>query len=142
MIKDRYLPFLQNILTPRRLDHSLGVMQVMGELAQVYNLDKEQSLSVGILHDAAKDLSPHQQKHLLEEGAIPIRHDCENDYVHYLHAPVGAYFVQKELGVSDELVLDAIATHCFFGDSRHFDHPLCWCMRFADVLETDAQLVR
>jgi HD superfamily phosphohydrolase len=34
LIVGRYLPFLKAILTPKRLEHSLGVMQVMGELAE------------------------------------------------------------------------------------------------------------
>jgi HD superfamily phosphohydrolase YqeK len=29
---DEYLPFLESLLTPSRLEHSLGVMQVMAEL--------------------------------------------------------------------------------------------------------------
>ena len=55
-IVDRYRPFLEQVLTPMRLRHSLGVMQVMGELAGVYGLDRDTALAAGLLHDAAKDL--------------------------------------------------------------------------------------
>jgi predicted HD superfamily hydrolase involved in NAD metabolism len=135
MPENQYLQFLRKVLTPRRLDHSLGVMQVMGKLAEVYGLDQDRARTVGILHDAGKDLSLDQQKQLIEEGDIQIEHACEADYVYYLHGPVGATFVQKELGINDELILAAIATHTYAGNSPYFHHPLCWCVRFSDILE-------
>ena len=135
MIEQQYLPFLEKVLTPKRLEHSLGVMQVMGELAEIYDLDREKALIIGLLHDVAKDLSPDQQEQLIEEGDIQTQHECETDYVYYLHAPVGSYFVQRELGITDELILDAITTHTYYGNSPYFNNPHCWCMRFADLLE-------
>jgi predicted HD superfamily hydrolase involved in NAD metabolism len=126
---------LEKVLTPGRLAHSLGVMQVMGELAEIYPLDRGQALTAGLLHDAGKDLPVEKQQELLAEGNIRIRHECETNYVLYLHGPVGAFFVQKELGIRDELVLNAIIGHTYFGDSPHFNHPLSWCLRFSDILE-------
>jgi len=135
MPSDHYLKFIENVVTPRRLLHSQGVMQVMGELAEVYKLDKQKAEIIGILHDAGKDLPPDLQKQLVEAGKIQIRYECENDYLYYLHGPVGSYFVQKELGISDRLILDAITTHTYCGDTENFNHPLCWCLRFGDILE-------
>jgi HD superfamily phosphohydrolase YqeK len=43
--------------------------------------------------------------------------------------------VQHELDIQDRLVLDAIAAHTFWGGGANFDHPLSWCLRFADILE-------
>jgi predicted HD superfamily hydrolase involved in NAD metabolism len=110
-------------------------MHVMRDLADVYGLDHDQALTAGLLHDAAKDLTPAQQVAMLAEAAIAIRHPCEHDYVHYLHGPVGAYFVRKRLGIEDALVLDAIAMHIYYGAGENFDAPLSWCLRFADLLE-------
>lgn len=134
-VQSRYLPFLEKVLTPGRLAHSLGVMQVMGELADFYRLDREQALTAGILHDAAKDLPVEKQNELIQAGNIQISYPCETNYVFYLHGPVGSFFVQEELGIGDELILDAITAHTYFGDSPHFEHPLSWCLRFSDILE-------
>lgn len=131
----RYLKFIQQVNTPKRVQHSLGVMQVMGELAGVYALDKDQAETIGILHDAAKDLSPELIDQLIQEGDIEIRYECENDYVFYLHGPVSSYFVYKELGITDKLILDAITSHTFCGDGEYFSHPMTWCLHFADVFE-------
>lgn len=133
--QSHYIPFLEKVLTPSRLAHSLGVMQVMGELAEIYQLDRDKALIAGILHDAAKDLSVEKQNELIKAGNIQTSHECETNYVLYLHGPVGSFFVQQELGIHDELVLHAIEGHTYFGNSPHFEHPLSWCLRFSDILE-------
>lgn len=117
------------------MEHSVGVMQTMGELAEVYGLDREKAQSIGLLHDAGKDLPPGQQKQLIREGRIEIRYPCDNDYNLYLHGPVGSYFVQKELGITDQLILDAITMHTFAKNGENFNHPMVWCLRFSDILE-------
>ena len=135
MPHQHYLEFIERVNTPRRFQHSLGVMQVMGELAEVYALDRELAETTGLLHDAAKDISPELIEQLMQEGGIEIQYECEHDYVYYLHGPVGAYYVHKELGINDSLILDAITSHTYCGDGAHFTHPLTWCLRFADMLE-------
>jgi predicted HD superfamily hydrolase involved in NAD metabolism len=132
---DRYLSFLDQVLTPRRFQHSLGVMQVMEELSKVYALDRDRAVLIGLLHDAAKDLAPAQQMALVKEGGIELRHACESDWGHYLHGPAGAYFIHKQLGVTDALILDAITMHTYYGDGKNFNAPISWCLRFSDILE-------
>jgi HD superfamily phosphohydrolase YqeK len=58
----RYISFLEQVLTPHRLNHSLGVMHVMRDLADMTRPS---------LHDAAKDLSRAQQTAVLAEAYIP-----------------------------------------------------------------------
>lgn len=130
---DRYLPFLKRVLTPPRLEHSLGVMRVMEELIPIYALDREQAVIAGLLHDAARDLDHKHQLALAEEAGIEWRDPCEQHPV-YLHALVGAYFVAKELGIADSLILDAIAAHSYAGNGHNLDAPLSRCLRFADLL--------
>jgi predicted HD superfamily hydrolase involved in NAD metabolism len=131
----RYTAFLEQVLTPSRLRHSLGVAQVMAELAGIYDLDRLQAVTAGLLHDAAKDLLPHQQEQMRQEGHIAIQHPCELDYNIYLHGPVGAYYVARELGIRDAQVLDAIWMHTWCGSGENFEAPLTWCLRFADILD-------
>jgi predicted HD superfamily hydrolase involved in NAD metabolism len=130
-----YVRFLERVLTPGRLQHSLGVMQVMGELAKIYALEKESALTAGLLHDAAKDLSAEQIELIIQEANIVFHDPCEHDYVLYLHGPVGAFYAHKELGVSDPVILDAIYRHTWVGKIEDFESPLIWCLRFSDILE-------
>lgn len=130
-----YRSFLEQILTPPRLKHTLGVVQVMEDLAERYGFDREKARLAGLLHDAGKDLSPEQQKNLIEEGNISLLYPEERNYNLYLHGPVGAYFVRKEFGVDDGLILDAIAMHTYCGRGENWNDPLVWCLRFSDLLE-------
>jgi predicted HD superfamily hydrolase involved in NAD metabolism len=132
-IADEYLPFLENALTPLRLWHSLGVMQVMGELAKIYELDRTQALLTGLLHDAAKDLSVERQLALAEEVQMEFQYECERHPV-YLHAPIGAYVVFKELGITDALVLSAISAHSDGDDKADMDLKFQLCLQAADIL--------
>jgi predicted HD superfamily hydrolase involved in NAD metabolism len=135
-IAARYTPFLEQVLTPGRLRHSLGVMQVMGELAPIYSLDPETALMAGLLHDAAKDLPPERVQQIVGEAGIQINEPSEQNYELYLHGPVGAYFIYKELGITDEIILDAICLHTYYGKiGPTFNSPLAWCLRFSDILE-------
>jgi HD superfamily phosphohydrolase YqeK len=108
-------------------------MRVMEELAAVYALELAPARTAGLLHDAARDLSRDQLIELAERAGIPLDGLAHRQPL-YLHGPVGAHLVAVELGVPDRLVLESIATHSFHRDGPLFDHPFCWCVRFADLL--------
>lgn len=132
---DIYVEFLNTDLTESRLRHSLGAMQIMGGLAEVYQLDKQRALSAGLLHDAAKDLSPQQWEVVVQKAGIMITCEQDQDYLHYLHGPVSAELLKERFNIEDPLLLEAIASHTFYGDGLYFNHPLTWCLRFSDILE-------
>ena len=96
----------------------------MEELAVVYELDPEKAAIAGLLHDAGKDLSPAQQKQFIEAAGLEIEPYSDLDYTLYLHGPVGAYFVQTALGITDALISDAIYMHTFHGAGENFN-PHC-----------------
>jgi len=130
---DRYLPFLEHRLTPQRLRHSVGVMRVMGQLAEIFGLDRTSAMTAGLLHDAAKDMKWERQLAVAEEAGIAFSYPCERHPV-YLHARLGAYLVSKELGITDNSILEAISTHSYAGNGANFDAILPRCLRAADLL--------
>lgn len=132
------LLFLKCVLTPPRLQHSLGVMKVMGELANIYALDRSQALIAGLVHDAAKDLRIEQQLAIASEARITFTHPCERQPV-YLHGMVGAHFVFKELGITDDAILDAVATHTDVGSENKRATLFSQCLRCADILAPVAE---
>lgn len=132
-VRTRYLPYLERALTRERLQHSLDVTTVMTDLVGVYPLDADQALTAAILHDVAKDLPERCLRGLAREAGLTFQHPAEMHPV-YLHAPVSAYLARRDLGVTDEIVLGAIAAHSHVGQPRYVDIPLSWCLRFADVL--------
>lgn len=132
-----YLPFLQRVLSPARLNHSLGVTQMMAQFSEIYSLDPQKAFLAGLLHDAAKDLSPDQQAEIIAEAGLGMDQPWDQDYNLYQHGPVGAYYVFRELEIRDPVILDAITMHTYCGDGKAqaFTSPLVWCLRFSDILE-------
>jgi predicted HD superfamily hydrolase involved in NAD metabolism len=135
---NKYIQYLEKVVTPHRLTHSLGVMQVMQELTPIYGLDEKRAVLAGLLHDAAKDLPQQKQIELIAEAGLPTEEPWEKDYL-YLHGPLGAYLVEKELGIKDQAILNAISVHTYWDTGNGICSPLGWCLRFADILEPNRQ---
>jgi predicted HD superfamily hydrolase involved in NAD metabolism len=107
--------YLRNHLTAKRFEHSIGVMNTMEELAQLYSLDKRQAIAAGLLHDIAKELPADQWAAIASRDPLLSLDVQRYNYDHYLHGPVGAMMVKREFGMRDQEVLGAIATHGYYG---------------------------
>lgn len=123
---------MKDITTPKTLEHSQNVMQVMSELTEIYSLDATGAMIAGLLHDVAKDLDSKELLTLAERAKIVFHYPCERLPI-YLRGPVGAYLVHKHLQIADE-ILDAISTHIHYGRTSNSHVDLSWCLRFADLL--------
>lgn len=136
----RIYAYLATKLSQHRLQHSIGVMETMAKLADVYELDKEKALQAGLLHDIAKELKPAAYERIVEEARIEIRCEEDKNYHLYLHGPVGAYVAEKELQIKDPVILAAIETHTFYGVyNEAFNTSLHWCLHFSDIIEPNRQ---
>ena len=131
---DDCITFAERELSPKRFEHSLGVMQVMDELASVYALDKTDAMMCGILHDVAKEFPPERQLEMAKKNNISLSMEYDSHPL-FLHGPVGACYIAEELGITDPILLDAIVHHSYFGNGTAILPLLCWSLRFADILE-------
>ena len=134
MTFDPYLTYVAQRLTPARMQHSLGVMQVMDALAPIYGLDPTAAHIAGLAHDAGKDLPLERMFEIAQAINFPLDEPGNRDPL-YLHGPCGAYVAQHEMGIHDPLVLEAIFRHSYMGDGPARSPVFCWCLRFADILE-------
>ena len=134
MTIDPYLSYLTQHLTPARIQHSLGVMQVMEQLAPIYELNPTTARLAGLAHDAAKELPPPQMIEIARMMHFPLNDPSDCDPL-YLHGPCSAYVASHEMGVNDPLILEAIFRHSYVGDGPVQSPVFCWCLRFADMLE-------
>lgn len=125
---------LAQFLSPERMQHSMGVMQVMDALAPVYGLDSDAANLAGLLHDAGKELPLERMLSIAEEIQLPLVHPADRDPL-FLHGPISAYVAQREFHVDDPLVLEAIFRHSYLGSGAVQSPAFCWCLRFADMLE-------
>lgn len=109
MQRDEALAIVKEQLTEKRYIHTLGVMQTALELARRYNVDERKAEFAAIFHDYAKYRPIEEMRQLVIENGLG------DDFLHYgtelLHAPCGAFLVEKEVGIQDRDVLLAIRYH-------------------------------
>ncbi|MDQ0192025.1 bis(5'-nucleosyl)-tetraphosphatase (symmetrical) YqeK [Paenibacillus wynnii] len=93
----------------KRWKHTLGVMESAVKLAGRYGADPERAETAAILHDVAKYWAVERMRKIIEEHALSkdlLSHDKQ-----LWHAEVGAFVAEKEYGIHDPEVLDAIRYH-------------------------------
>ncbi|MBQ7455971.1 MAG: bis(5'-nucleosyl)-tetraphosphatase (symmetrical) YqeK [Clostridia bacterium] len=94
----------------RRLQHTLGVRETAVRLAELHGARMQAASEAAMLHDIAKPLTLAQMQALAERYGLGLSQEVMAD-VNLLHGPVGAAIARRELGVTDEEVLSAIACH-------------------------------
>jgi len=110
MKENGYDELLARKLSPLRYRHSQGVASYAAELALKYKGDISKARLAGLLHDYARDLPEEKLLTLAEEAGL-ISCEVERRLPVLLHGPVGAYLIQRELGLNDKEILQAISRH-------------------------------
>ncbi|PLS15163.1 phosphohydrolase [Bacillus sp. M6-12] len=130
MDRDEALRLTKAQMTEHRYQHTLGVMETAVSLAGKYGADQKKAELAAIFHDYAKFRPKDEMKEIIRrEGMKP---DLLDHNPELWHAPVGAFLVRKEAGISDQEILDAIAYHT----SGRVDMPLLDKIIFlADYIE-------
>ena len=57
-LRKKYIHYLEDHVSKKRLKHSLGVAETAVQLAQKYGADPLRAEAAGLLHDCSKGLSP------------------------------------------------------------------------------------
>ena len=101
---------LQNRLSPKRFEHTLGVEYTCCALAMRYGADMNQARIAGLLHDCAKHYSGEKLLQKCKEYHLPVS-EYEQAFPELLHAKVGAYLAREKYGIEDEEIIQAIDCH-------------------------------
>lgn len=101
---------LRSLLKQSRYEHSLNVAQQARHLAVKYGAEPEKAYFAGLVHDICKGMSPEEQLKLIESGGIILDEDALKSPAVW-HSAAGAVFIQKELGVTDEDIINAVRFH-------------------------------
>ncbi len=109
MNRDQALQLVKPQLTEHRYLHTIGVMETAIKLADRYGADIKKAELAAIFHDYAKFRPKDEMKQIIvEQGMPPILLQYNSEL---WHAPVGAFLAEKEAGITDSEVLDAIRYH-------------------------------
>lgn len=109
MNRDALLERVRAQMPDKRWLHTVGVMETSVELAKRFGADPVKADLAALLHDAAKFWPIERQRQVAEEAELPamiFEYDPQ-----LLHAPVGAYYAERECGIDDAEVLDAVRYH-------------------------------
>lgn len=101
---------LKKMVTEKRFIHSVNVMESAVQLAKRYGADVDKAAVAGLLHDCAKGIKGEEIFKMCEMFGI------ETDEVtklqpELLHGYIGAKLAERDFGVTDKCVLNAIYYH-------------------------------
>jgi predicted HD superfamily hydrolase involved in NAD metabolism len=109
MNREEALRLVKEQITEHRYQHTLGVMETSIALAERYGADPKKAELAAIFHDYAKFRPKEEMKEIiLSQQMDPALLSYNSEL---WHAPVGAYLVEKEAGITDREILDAIRYH-------------------------------
>lgn len=109
MNREVALELVKKQLTDRRYQHTLGVTESAIKLANRYGADVKKAELAAIFHDYAKFRPKEEMRGIIvSQGMAATLLDFHSEL---WHAPVGAYLVEKEAGITNTEILDAIRYH-------------------------------
>ncbi|WP_064092426.1 bis(5'-nucleosyl)-tetraphosphatase (symmetrical) YqeK [Rossellomorea aquimaris] len=109
MNREEALQKVKSHLTEHRYVHTCGVMETAIQLAKKFGADEKKAELAAIFHDYAKFRNKDEMKTIIIEEKLSS--DLLKFNSELWHAPVGAILVQREVGIEDQEVLDAIRYH-------------------------------
>jgi predicted HD superfamily hydrolase involved in NAD metabolism len=109
MNREAALLIVKEQLTEHRYTHTIGVMETALQLAKLYGEDEKKVELAAIFHDYAKFRPKDEMKDIIMKHGLPSNLLLFNEEL--WHAPVGAYLVETEVGITDKDILGAIRYH-------------------------------
>lgn len=134
MDRKKALELVKIQLTEHRYKHTIGVMETAIQLARQYGADVKKAELAAIFHDYAKFRPKDEMKQIIIAEKMPA--DLLAYSSELWHAPVGAFLVAKEAGITDPEILDAIRYHT---SGRAGMTPLEKIIYLADYIEPGRQ---
>ena len=130
---------LENVLDPKRYEHTLSVAYTAANLAAVHGTDVETALVAGMLHDCAKCLSYKKQMSLCRKNHVQLSELESKKDSPLLHAKAGSILAREEYGITNEDILNAIAYHT---TGRPQMSPLEKIIYIADYIEPERHHIK
>lgn len=109
LTRESLLEQLKTQLSPKRLQHMLGVEKASIYLAEINGYDTEKAGLAGLLHDYAKELPDQAFLDLIDK--YELADELRNWGNEVWHGLVGIYKIQEDLGLKDKDILRAIEIH-------------------------------
>lgn len=93
-----------------RYEHSVNVSKEAKKLARLYGANEEKAQLAGILHDITKEIPKDEQLQIIVDSGI-ILDNVQKNAPKLWHGISGSIYVQQNLCIDDEDILNAIRYH-------------------------------
>lgn len=107
--REELIQEVQMHMSERRFQHVLGVEEMAVALAAKYGASEEKASITALTHDYAKERPDEEFELIIQRDGYDL--DLLNYGNAIWHGLIGASMVQRELGIEDEEILDAIRLH-------------------------------
>ncbi|MHC5227230.1 bis(5'-nucleosyl)-tetraphosphatase (symmetrical) YqeK [Enterococcus sp. LJL99] len=107
--REELMQRVQMQMSERRFEHVLGVEEMAIALAAKYGASEEKASIAALTHDYAKERPDEEFKLIIERDGFDLELLEYNNAI--WHGVVGASIVQRELGINDIEILEAIRLH-------------------------------
>ena len=108
--RNEYLQILRKSVDSKRYNHSLGVEKTALELAHRFGVSEAAAQTAAIFHDLAKCLTNDQLLTIAQENNLPLNEVTIKE-PRLLHGPVAAFIIERDYGITDADVLNAVRYH-------------------------------
>lgn len=109
MDRELLMQKVQMQMSEKRFKHVLGVEETAIALANKYGASPEKASIAALTHDYAKERNDEEFQLVIRRDGFDLELLKWNNAI--WHGIVGVDFVQRELGIDDKEILDAIALH-------------------------------
>ncbi|BCA85611.1 HD domain-containing protein [Enterococcus saigonensis] len=109
MDRELLMQKVQMQMSEKRFKHVLGVEETAIALANKYGASPEKASIAALTHDYAKERNDGEFQLVIRRDGFDLELLKWNNAI--WHGIVGVDFVQRELGIDDKEILDAIALH-------------------------------
>lgn len=101
---------LKKLLTRKTFAHTVGVSKTAVILAARFGAGRKKAAIAGLLHDCAKDIRKEDLPAAIKKYGVKIsRHDRKIPEI--WHGLLGAKVAEKEFGIKDPEILNAVRMH-------------------------------
>ncbi len=107
---EKYIPILEQRLSPYRLNHSKEVAKSAYNLALKYGSEPEKAYLSGLLHDILKEADKNEIFDLALKYGVTLT-TLEKNAKKLWHSILGAEYIKNELGITDSDILNAVRYH-------------------------------
>jgi len=126
---------LKKRIPKKRYRHSESVAYLASSIAMCYGKDPKPAFMAGLLHDCARFMSDVELFDEYKRLGLPYSEEEERMPL-LLHSKMGAYIAEKEYGIHDRQVLDAISYHISGRPGMTFIEQSIFLADFVEIWRT------